>query len=94
MNLRKKPLKKIKKPRISKYVHLWPELEFMPPLDHWPNRPEIYQPECSEVLRFLAESFDATLDESDKIFHAAVSKGVIKFSPATRLWCGRKGGRP
>ena len=94
MNLRKRPLKKIQKPRVSKYIHLWPELEFMPDLDHWPNRPDIYQQKCSQVLRFLIESFGATLDEADRIFHAASAKGVIKFNPATRLWQGRKGGQP
>jgi hypothetical protein len=94
MKFRKRPLKKIQKPRVSKYIHLWPELEFMPNLDHWPNRPDIYQPECSEVLRFLIESFETTLEDADRIFHAAATKGVIKFNPETRLWCGRKGGRP
>ena len=94
MNLRKKARKKIQKPRVSKYIHLWPELEFMPNLDHWPNRPDHYRPEDSEVLRFMVESFGTTLAEADRIFHAAASKGVIKFNPITRLWHGRKGDQP
>ena len=94
MNLRKKARKKNQKPRVSKYIHLWPELEFMPSLDHWPNRPDHYRPEDSEVLRFLIENFGTTLDDADKIFHAAASKGVIEFNPITRLWHGRKGDQP
>jgi hypothetical protein len=94
MNLRKKARKKIQKPRVSKYIHLWPELEFMPGLDHWPKRPDIYQPEDSEVLRFLVAGFGTTMEDADRIFHAAASKGVIKFNTTTRLWHGRKGGLP
>ncbi|MEI7912947.1 MAG: hypothetical protein WCK77_25275 [Verrucomicrobiota bacterium] len=65
----------------------------MPSLDHWPLRPDHYRPEDSQVLRFLVENFDTTLEDADKIFHAAASKGVVTFNPTTRLWCGTKGGR-
>jgi hypothetical protein len=93
MNLRRKARKKIQKPRVSKYTHLWPELEFMPCLDHWPNRPDLYRPENSEVLRYLVESFGTTIEDADRIFHSAASKGVIKFNPVTNLWHGKKGGQ-
>lgn len=94
MNLRRKARKKIQKPRVSKYIHLWPELEFMPCLDHWPNRPDPYRPVDSEVFRFFIESFGTSIEEADRIFHAAASKGVIQFNPVTKLWRGRKGDRP
>ena len=60
--------KKIQKiPRTSKHMHLWPELEFMPPLDHWPNRPELYRPENSQVLGYICESFGMSLDDAEKV---------------------------
>ena len=94
MKFRKRPLKKIQKPRVSKYIHLLPELEFMPPLSHWPNRHKIYRPDDSDVLRFMVEGFQVTLDEAEKIFDGARKNGTIRFCKHLGLWCGRKGGRP
>lgn len=76
----------------SAYMHLWPELEVMPMLDHWPNRPGPYRPESSEVLRFLADSYRCDLEEAARIFQSARSAGVVRFDKRTRKWVGRKGG--
>ncbi len=88
-------LKKIRKiPRTSKHMHLWPELEFMPPLDHWPNRPEIYRAENSQVLAYICESFGMSLDEAEKVFGSARKRGTLCYDLKTGLWAGRKGGQP
>lgn len=94
MNPPKRSGKKIRTPRASKHIHLWPELELMPPLDHWPDRPGPYRPETSEVLRFLVEGFGMTLDEAEKVFGSARKRGSIRFNRNTGLWYGRKGGQP
>ena len=46
MTFPKRSRKKVKIPRTSKHLHLWPELELMPPLDHWPNRQGPYRPQA------------------------------------------------
>ena len=94
MNPPKRSGKKVRTPRASKHIHLWPELELMPPLDHWPDRPGPYHPETSEVLRFLVEGFGMTLDEAEKVFGSARKRGSIRFNRNTGLWYGRKGGQP
>jgi len=87
--------KKIRKiPRTSKHMHLWPELEFMPPLDHWPNRPGIYRPENSQVLGYIRESFGMSLDDAEKVFGSARKRGTLRYDLKTGLWVGRKGGQP
>jgi hypothetical protein len=78
----------------SPYMHLWPELAHMPALSHWPDRPEPYTPERSQVLAWLAEGYRCGLDEAERILHSAKHKGVIRYNSETRLWCGMKGGRP
>ena len=83
-----------RKPRISPYAHLWPELGFMPELDHRPDRPAPFEPERSQVLAFIVDGYRCDLDEAGKIFQAARHAGVIRFNPSTRLWCGAKGGEP
>lgn len=85
---------RVQKPRVSKHLHLWPELEHMPPLAHWPNHDQIYRTDDSEVLRFLVEGFQVTFDEAKKIFDGARKNGTIRFCKHSGLWCGRKGGRP
>lgn len=94
MNPPKRSGKKVRTPRASKHIHLWPELELMPPLDHWPDRPAPYRPEASQVLRFLVEGFGMTLDEAEKVFGSARKRGSIRFNRDTGLWYGRKGGQP
>ena len=83
-----------KKIRTSRHAHLWPELALMPWLDHWPDRPATFKPECSQVLAFIVDGNGCDLREAERIFQSARHAGVIKFNPATHLWHGRKGGRP
>lgn len=78
----------------SPYAHLWPELRLMPKLSHWPDRPEPYSPERSQVLAYISEGYGANLRESDRIFQAAKHAGVVLFDKATKLWRGAKGGKP
>ncbi len=80
--------------RTSPYMHLWPELEFMPRLDHWPDRSKPFDPGPSQVLAFIVEGYGCDLPEADKIFQSARSKGVVRFDSVTKHWHGRKGGRP
>lgn len=95
MNPRRKTGKRTRQAtRTSAYMHLWPELEFMPALDHWPDRSKPYDPEHSQVLAFIVEGYDCDLLEADKIFQSARSKGVVRFDSVAKLWCGVKGGRP
>jgi hypothetical protein len=91
MNRRKKTGKRT---RTSRYMHLWPELEFMPTLDHWPDRPVSFEPERSEVLAYIARGYRCDLHEAERIFQAARHARVIRYNPKTRLWSGRKGGLP
>lgn len=93
MNPRSRSKKSHKIPRTSKYMHLWPELEFMPPLDHWPHRPELYRPENSQVLGYIGESFGMSLDEAEKVFDGARKRGSLRYDDKTGLWVGRKGGQ-
>ena len=87
--------KKIRRiPRTSKHMHLWPELEFMPPLDHWPNRPDLYHPQNSQVLGYICESFGMSLDDAEKVFGSARKRGTLRYDNKTGLWVGRKGGQP
>ena len=88
--------KKIRPRRITRspFAHLWPELANMPPLNHWPDRPEPYLVERSEVINWFIDHYECDLQVAEKIFEAARNKGVITFNPETRLWCGLKGGRP
>ncbi len=73
-------------------MHLWPELAFMPPLSHWPDRPQPYLAEHSEVLKWLAKEYHCDLHVADRIFQSARNKGVIGYDSITHLWCGQKGG--
>jgi hypothetical protein len=91
MNPRKRTRKK---PRTSRYGHLWPELAHMPILDHWPERPAPFKPEHSQVLAFIVDGYGCDLPEAGRIFQAARDAGVIRFNPDARQWRGRKGGRP
>lgn len=91
MNHRKR--KRFSPAKESPFRHLWPELAFMPPLNHWPDRPNTYTPERSEVLIWLAEGYRCDLIEADKIFQSARGKGVVRYNPETRLWFGTKGGK-
>lgn len=77
----------------SRYVHLWPELAFMPMLDHWPDRPAPFDPDRSEVLGYIARTCDCDQAEAERIFRSAKYGKVIRFNPATKLWCGTKGGQ-
>lgn len=82
------PIKTWKLP-ASPYAHLWPDLAYMPPLCHKPDRSKPYAPERSEVLAWLAEGFRCDLDEADRIFRSACKQGVILFDPESGLWKGR-----
>ena len=93
MNPRSRSKKSHRITRTSKYMHLWPELEFMPPLDHWPHRPELYRPENSQVLGYIGESFGMSLDEAEKVFDCARKRGSLRYDDKTGLWVGRKGGQ-
>lgn len=93
MNPRHRSKKTRKIPRTSKHMHLWPELDFMPPLDHWPNRPELYRPENSQVLGYIGESFGMSLDDAEKVFGCARKRGTLCYDHKTGLWAGRKGGQ-
>lgn len=53
-----------------------------------------YLAERSEVLNWIARGYRCDLIESNKIFQSARSKGVVRYIPETRQWCGQKGGRP
>ena len=94
MTFPKRSRKKVKIPRTSKHLHLWPELELMPALDHWPNRPGPYRPQASQVLRFLVDGFGMTFDEAEKLFGCARKRGTIRFNRESGLWSGVKGGKP
>ena len=94
MNFRRntrKRTRRSKSPR-SPYKHLWPELAYMPALDHWPDRPMPFEPERSQVLAFIVEGYGTDLQEAGRIFQSVRDAGVIRFNPATRQWCGVKGG--
>lgn len=90
-----KPRKKNRKrTRTSPYNHLWPELAHMPGRDHWPDRPDPFTAERSQALAFIVEGYGCDLGEAERIFRAARHAGVVQFDPVTKLWHGRKGGRP
>ena len=78
----------------SPFMHLWPELAFMPPLNHWTDRSQPFSPEQSGVLHWLTQAFCCDIQTADKIFQSARSKGILRFNPVTKLWCGVKGGQP
>lgn len=92
MNPRNRARKRPATQRGSKHMHLWPELEYMPPLDHWPNRPGPYRPEDSQVLQYLADGFGMSPADAENLFGSARKKGVLRYDPASGLWAGRKGG--
>ncbi len=75
-------------------MHLWPELAFMPSLNHWPDRSRPFSQDQSGVLIWLSQEFDCDIETADKIFQSARGKGVVRFNPDTKLWCGAKGGQP
>ena len=90
-----KPRRKIhKRTRTSPYEHLWPELAYMPELDHWPDRPIPFEPDRSQVLNFIVEGYRCDLREAECIFRAARHAGVIRFNQLAKLWCGAKGDQP
>jgi len=74
-------------------MHLWPELAYMPVLNHWPDRPEPFTPERSQVLAWIQDRYHCDLHVAHKIFDSARNKGVLVFDPETRIWSGKKGGR-
>ena len=80
------------KPPRSPYAHLWPELAYMPLLDHWPDRPDQFTPERSEILAYITDGYGCDLREAEKKFRSASYAKVIRFNPTTKLWCGVKGG--
>jgi hypothetical protein len=95
MNPPKKSRKRTRRrSRSSPYMHLWPELAHMPPLSHWPDRPEPYQAERSEVLSYIAQAYGCDLREAERIFQSARDAGVIRFVSNTKRWRGTKGGKP
>ncbi len=90
MNLRKQKEGQTRQVK-SPFMHLWPELAYMPRLNHWPDRTGPYiDIERSEVLNWLVQEYRCDLIEADKIFHSARSKGVIRYNPETRQWCGNE----
>ncbi len=95
MNRPKKPRKRTRpKIRTSAYSHLWPELAYMPPLDHWPNRPALFDPERSQILGYLVAGYGCDIREAERIFQSARHAGVIRYNPKSRRWQGEKGGEP
>jgi hypothetical protein len=74
-------------------MHLWHELAQMPSLNHWPDRPAPYLAERSRVLAWITRQYRCDLPVAEKIFQSARSKGVIRYNPETRQWCGTKGGK-
>jgi hypothetical protein len=66
-------------------------LACMPPLSHWPRKPEPYRDKDSDVLKFIRD-FGVDLAEAIKIFHCAgmgVQRlGLIVFDRNTALWSG------
>ena len=83
-----------KRTRTSPYNHLWPELAYMPELDHWPDRPAPFDPKRSQVFAYIVEGYGCDLREAECIFRAARHAGAIQFNPTTKHWHGRKGGQP
>jgi hypothetical protein len=95
MNPPRKSRKRTRRnPRTSTYAHLWPELAHMPPLNHWPDRPNPFTPERSQVLAFIADGYGCDLREAGRIFRSARDAGVIRFVSNTKRWRGTKGGKP
>jgi hypothetical protein len=71
-------------------------LSTMPPLSHWPNRPEPYNDEGSHVLRLIVELQGCDYAEAARILRAAHRAGLVYFDRATLLWQGvlRETSRP
>jgi hypothetical protein len=86
--------RKSKKVRTSAYEHLWPEMAYMPELNHWPDRPEPFCPERSQVLAYIIEGYGGDLREAERIMRAARHAGAICYNPNTKVWFGQKGGQP
>jgi hypothetical protein len=86
--------KKARCGRESPFMNLWHELVLMPSLSHWSDRSQPYSPETSDVLAWICRRYQCDLPVADKIFQSARSKGVLRFNPVTKLWCGVKGGQP
>lgn len=78
---------KTKPPKRPK-DRIWPMLADMPPLNHWPKRPEPFTNEDSHLLQWIVERFGVGFAEADKIRNYAAVKKTITFNPETRLWTG------
>ena len=59
----------------------------MPPLSHWPNKPEAFHILKSEVSEWLANQPDIR----QWLFQTVHSRRLIIFDPQTRTWCGCDG---
>jgi hypothetical protein len=71
----------------------WPIVATMPQLLHWPDRDQPFDYANSEVIAFITARCGVSQTNAIRIFDSARRKGVIKFDPITKIWCGTKGGR-
>jgi hypothetical protein len=64
-------------------------LSRMPPLCHWPNRPEKFKVSSSQVAWFIRnETGTPDWSRTMKLFYEASKNKVIIFNHDTRLWRG------
>ena len=56
----------------------------MPPLSHYPDRDQPFDPACSDVLRWIADRPELV----QVIFNKMKDCGAIIFDPDTRTWRG------
>jgi hypothetical protein len=86
-------------------VPIYRALATVPALSHWPDRSLPFDPERSELLRWIRERREGmTAEEAARIFQQALKKGLLRFDRITLLWRGSgdttkldqrmKGGRP
>lgn len=64
-------------------------LRHMPPVSHWPNRPDPFNYENSEIIHHIM-LLDPTLqfNRAKSLYDHARKLGVIIFDPETKLWKG------
>lgn len=60
----------------------------MPPLCHWPNRPEKFKVSSSQVVWFIRNRTESDWSRAMKIFYEASKNKVIVFNHNTQLWRG------
>jgi len=81
------------KPKTKPALHEWrkpmlQKLSIMPRLSHWPNKPDKFDPELSEVYDYICAELHVGLDACPAILAAANHAKAVSYDKTIGLWCG------